>query len=174
MLQKEVILTTLGYPPHYDYFACTPCIHQSYARGDSFLFSSSCFLTFLINKIKPSEHCSLLLMPFSLRTVDCSWFDEYLLHLFPLSFQACTQKPLYFVRGGSSICQLTPWLISMFSGTTSTPGNILLQLTLTCILMNTSHSQEKVRPAMILATIKTIYRAARNELTFGFFKHHAT
>lgn len=68
--------------------------------------ASSCFLTFL-TKIKSHERYSLLLMPFSLSAVACSWFDECLLHLFPLFFWACPQKSLYFVQGGSGSCQLT-------------------------------------------------------------------
>lgn len=37
-----------------------------------------------------------------------------------------TQKSLFFVCGGSSSCQLPPWLISMLPDTTLTPVNILL------------------------------------------------
>lgn len=130
MLRKEVILTTFGYPRlgiHHTMttlHATLPYIRVVLEVTCSFS-ASSCFLTFLTKNL-PSESCSLLLMPFSLSTVACSWFDECLLHLFPLSFQARTRKSLYFVQGGSSTCQLTPWLISMLPGTTSTPVNILL------------------------------------------------
>lgn len=47
------------------------------------------------------------------------------------------------------------------------------QHTLTCIMVNPSHSQETDSPEMILVTAKTIHRAARSELTFDCFKQCA-
>lgn len=48
------------------------------------------------------------------------------------------------------------------------------QLTLAFILVNPSHSQETVRSEIILAAAKTIYRAARSELTLSYFNQCAT
>lgn len=145
-------------------------MHQLYTAGDSLLFSQQLLPE---PSDKNVELCSLSLPLFSLSTFTCSWFDECLLHLF-LLLPRLTQKSFYmlYVEG----LGLARWPPGSFPCSLSLLQNQLIfswQLTLICILLNPSHSQEKKSPEIILVTAKRIHRAVRSKLTLGFYKQCA-
>lgn len=175
MLGKEVTLTTFGCPSHCDYFSCTPC----YASGlclrwlIPFQSAAACWpfwqKTLSLQSAAPFYWCQF---PRELSPV---------LHLINVSFTSSrslfrfAHARLYalYMEGtvlaswppGSVPCSLAPLQHQL---------TFFWQLSLTFLLVNPSHSQETVRPEIIVAAAKTIYRAARSGLTLGCFNHCVT